>query len=183
MRYELTAEDLSNEEWKDVPRFEKSYQVSNMGRVRSVGRYAETKAFGGGFYWIHEKILKQEPVKNGYLRVTVSIKGKTKRFISHRLVALVWVENPNKYKFVNHKKGIKTDNRATEIEWCTSSENEKHSYRRLGKVSPEAKLTLDTESGIFYDSISQAAIARCIKPGYLLKLIYKGKNRTSIQVV
>lgn len=157
--------------WKDVPGFENMYQVSNLGDVRRI-----THGYN---------VLKPDIIRGGYHRVTLSKNNIQTRFIVHILVARLFVHNPDpeNKKFVNHKKGIKTDNRHTELEWCTSSENEKHSHRVLGKIPPEAKMVLDYDTGIFYESISKAATARCIKPGTLLSAIYRGNNKTSIKLV
>lgn len=171
------------EEWKDVIGYEGSYQVSNLGRVKSVGRHADTKAFGGGVYKIHEKILKTDTVNNGYLRITVSLNGKTKRFMVHRLVAIVFIPNTENLPHVNHKNGVKTDNYVSNLEWCTPSENEKHSYRFLGKIPVEAKMVLDLQTGIYYNSVTQAAIAKNIKPYTLLRAVRKTTNKTDIIIV
>mgnify|MGYP000291846112 CR=1 FL=1 len=72
------------------------------------------------------RILKPDPNRTGYLRVTLSKEGKTKRFFVHRLVALVHIPNPRCVEEVNHKNGIKTDNRKDNLEWCSSSENKRH---------------------------------------------------------
>jgi hypothetical protein len=86
------------------------------------------------------KFLKQETSK-GYKRVTLSINGKTKRFQVHRVVAMYFIENPLNKPCVNHKDGDKENNNMNNLEWCTHSENEKHSYLDLKKVNPIRKLS------------------------------------------
>jgi|SRR6185369_903039 len=171
------------EEWKDIDGYNGSYQVSNLGRVKSVGRYTDTKAFGGGVYKIHEKILKSDIINGGYLRITLCLNNKTKRFIVHRLVAISFIPNPSNLPHVNHKNGVKTDNYVSNLEWCTPSQNEKHSHRFLGKTSPEAKMVLDLQTGIYYDSIAQAAIAKNIKVHTLQRVVKKTINTTDIIIV
>lgn len=84
--------------------------------------------------------LKFEKTQNGYLRVTLSARGETKRFLVHRLIAQVFLPNPSVLPCVNHKDGMKTNNMVGNLEWCSHSENEIHSYGVLGKqaVSGEA---------------------------------------------
>lgn len=85
------------------------------------------------------KFLKPETQKTGYQRVTLCNKGKTKRFLLHRLVALVHIPNPDNKPCVNHKDGNKQNNAVDNLEWVTYSENEYHSYNILGKVCYLAK--------------------------------------------
>jgi hypothetical protein len=87
-----------------------------------------------------EKFLKQE-ISKGYKRVTLSINGKTKRFQVHRLVAMYFIENKLNRPCVNHIDGDKQNNNFNNLEWCTHSENENHSYNVLGKINPIRKLS------------------------------------------
>ena len=112
-KYFYPTFDESQEIWKDLPGFEGSYQVSNMGRAKSVERMADTNAFGVGSYKVNEKFLKFDIIKGDYLRFTASLRGKTKRFIIHRVVAQLYISNPDNKEFVNHLKGNKWDNRAS----------------------------------------------------------------------
>lgn len=86
------------------------------------------------------KFLKQETSK-GYKRVTLSINGKTERFQVHRLVAMYFIENQLNKPCVNHIDGDKENNNLNNLEWCTYSENENHSYNSLGKVNSIRKLS------------------------------------------
>lgn len=139
---------MKNEHWADIPGFDDLYQVSTLGRVRGLVR--------GG-------VLKTDVVNGGYLRVTLCKNGKTRRFMVHRLVATVFIPNNDiKREFVNHRDGIKTNNHIDNLQWCTSSENETHSYSTLGKINSSSKMVLDLETGIYYDSIAHAAVAKQI---------------------
>lgn len=176
----LDDESLLNEIWTDVPGYN-GYQVSNMGRVKSTARTVYSRGFGGCPFTVHEKILKVDIGNNGYRRVTFSIEGKTKRFLIHRLVAEAFIENTHNLPQVNHKKGIKADNRASQLEWVTHNDNEKHSYRFLKKQNAAWVTVLDSYTGIYYDSMEKAAIAKGIKPMGLRKMFYMNrKNNTGL---
>ena len=131
------------EVWKDVVGYEGYYQVSNLGRVRSLDRevpLGETTKKNKG------KIRKQVPHKKGYLMLNLSKNKEVKGYLVHRLVALHFVDNPNDYPEVNHINGIKDDNRAANLEWCTRKQNLSHAVEvglmnQKGIDSHWAKLT------------------------------------------
>jgi hypothetical protein len=82
----------------------------------------------GNLYKLNGEVAKQQINSSGYPCVTLG----NNCYLIHIIIATAFVPNPENKKFVNHKKGIKTDNRATELEWMTKSENELHSVRVLG---------------------------------------------------
>lgn len=86
----------------------------------------------GGVYRInngHERPAKLSLSPEGYLRTSHSENGQTKILYVHRLVAAAFIENPNNHPVVNHLDGIKTNNNATNLEWCTVEENARHASR------------------------------------------------------
>lgn len=100
--------------WKDIKDYEGLYQVSNYGRVRSIGN---------GYTWKTVRILKQTKQKNGYMFVTLYKEGKQKHSYIHRLVAEVFVPNPYNLPQINHKDEDKSNNNFNNLEWCTSKYN------------------------------------------------------------
>ena len=119
------------EVWKDIPGAPLGgYQVSDLGRV--IGP--------------KKRILKPGKHSGGYLFIGIYDKGKATYIDVHRLVAIVFVPNPNNYEYVNHINGIKTDCRATNVEWCTAKENTAHARKTglindYGENSKNSKLT------------------------------------------
>lgn len=141
--------DNDGEIWKDAIGWEGIYKVSNLGRVKCnvVDEYRH-----------EEYLLTQTETNKGYLRVKLS-RGKDNKFNKnssvHILVAKAFIQNPKNKKTVNHKKGNKKDNRATELEWATVQENTIHAYKnglitiKSGQDSSKAKLRNDLVMGIF----------------------------------
>lgn len=103
--------------WKDIKNYEGLYQVSNLGNIRSFPRRGT-----------RGKILSPGFTKKGYLQVSLVKNGKGHPYRVHQLVGKNFIENPQKKEQINHKNGIKTDNRVENLEWCTNSENMEHSW-------------------------------------------------------
>lgn len=130
--------------WKDIKDYEGVYQVSNLGRVKSLSRFHNNNSGG---YLSKERILKQN-IKRGYLTVGLCKEGKTKTYSVHRLVAIAFIVNPHNKKTVNHIDGNKTNNLVSNLEWCTYSENQQHAFNiglhqpTIGENSSFHKLNL-----------------------------------------
>lgn len=118
--------------WKDLPGHEGCYQVSNIGRVRSMDYYINGPK---GKRLKKGKIKEFSMTKDGYCRVGIWSKRKQKHITVHRLVALTFIPNPDNKKCVNHIDGDKTNNNVTNLEWCTADENIQHYYHILGGKS------------------------------------------------
>lgn len=102
------------EEWRDIGGYEGLYQVSSLGRVRSL-------KFG------KERILKTGKNTNGYLQVNLCKDGKVKIFQVHRLVVNAFLPNHNNLEDINHINEDKTDNRISNLEWMTHKDNKRYS--------------------------------------------------------
>ena len=109
--------------WKTHSNFGDKVQFSNYGRVRSFYRYNNGKI-----------IYNRDPNNMGYKRVKIN----GKRYVLHRIIAELFVPNPENKPEVNHIDGDKTNNKASNLEWATRSENQKHAYR-LGLQKPSKK--------------------------------------------
>lgn len=161
-----------SEEWKDIKGYEGLYQISNLGRVKSLN-YNKTK---------QEKILKAGYSKEGYAFVNLCKKGKNLHITVHKLVATAFIENPNNYTEINHKDENRSNNNVKNLEWCSHLYNmnygtgiERRSQKRKIPVNQYDKLNnfikkwasaIDVQNSI---GINQSAIIACCK----------GKNKTA----
>lgn len=111
--------------WKDIKEYEGLYQVSNLGKVKSLKR---------------NKIITPKLI-HSYFSVILYNKKNYKNFRIHRLVAQAFIPNPNNYPQVNHIDGNKLNNSVNNLEWCTQSHNMKEAYR-IGLEKPK-KMTIN----------------------------------------
>ena len=112
--------------WKSITGFEGLYEVSSLGKVRSLPRYVACKNNSNRF--INGKILNPSVSHDGYKYVDLSNKCIKYRFKIHRLIAISFIDNPKNNPQINHKDGNKLNNNVSNLEWCTNSENQKHAH-------------------------------------------------------
>jgi len=114
------------EVWKDITGFEGFYMVSNTGKVKSLDRWIVNSKGSLRFF----KGCNIPPKLNrvGYLRCPISKEGRCYFKILSRLVAMAFIPNPENKPEVNHKDGNKLNNKASNLEWSTVSENRKHAW-------------------------------------------------------
>lgn len=104
--------------WKDIKGYERLYQISNYGNIKSLN-YKRTGK---------EQILKQNINGRGYCYVNISINNKYKNILIHRAVAKTFIPTNNEKLDINHKDGNKQNNRVENLEWCSRSQNIQHAY-------------------------------------------------------
>jgi len=115
----IVDDEIVNEEWKPIIGYEGLYEISNFGRIKTLKRK----------FVLQTKLFKQQTSIYGYYIVTLNKGNKeTKNYLVHILVAKHFIPNPQNKPEVNHKKGIKKDNRFFELEWSTKLENVQHAF-------------------------------------------------------
>lgn len=116
---------------------------------------------------------------NGYMVCQMWINGKSKMFTQHRLLAKYFIDNPENKTHVNHKNGIKHDNKLDNLEWCTHKENVQHSFdTKLRKPTIRYKKLIDIVENKIYESMIDAAIAHNVCREHLWKML-NGKKRNT----
>lgn len=162
--------------WKDVDGFEGYYQVSNLGRIKSLSRVVNN--YPNCTRTLPERVIRGHVNKHiGYVVVSLSGNGKKMDYV-HRLVAKAFIPNPNNYPFINHKDENKTNNRIDNLEWCTPNYNIEYSGVRTKsseKASiPVLKYDMDGNMLARYRSATEAATELGVE-SYCIGLCCKGK--------
>ena len=151
--------------WKDVSGYEGLYKVSDKGRVKSIG-YGK------------ERILKPRKYKDGYIHVSLYKNCEIKQYLVHRLVAKVFISNPENLPEVNHKDENPSNNNLENLEWCNRKYNNNYGtrtqrvtgklskpvlqYTKDGKFVREWKSTMDVQRNLGYScsGISQCCLGK-----------------------
>lgn len=175
--------------WKDVKDFEGCYQVSNMGRVKSLARMRISK--GGCLCPVKERILKQKKNKQGYLIVHLRNMEFQSHPSVHRLVAEAFIENKENKPTVNHKDANKQNNTVDNLEWSTHSEQMRHAVdnellevRGAPKYSKQFKKEIYEYSQSNEISISKLAEMYGISERTAGRIVNEGvKPRTTTRVL
>jgi hypothetical protein len=137
------------ETWKDCKGYEGKYQVSNLGRVWSVGR---------------QQYLKGSVDKDGYLKVQLTAKnGKRKLEFIHRIVALTFIPNPTGMPVVNHKDENKQNNCVDNLEWCTTLYNNIYSKGKAVRCVELNKIFDCSQTAMRELNIDGSSIRKCCK--------------------
>ena len=151
--------------WKPIPNYENLYEVSNHGRVRSIcGRYGK------------EVILKQCIGSKGYRLVTLCGNGKKKTVNVHRLVALLFVPNPDSLPCVNHIDENKDNNDATNLEWCSYYYNNVYGHRLTKSALKRGIPVKCVETGVIYPNGYAASRDTGIPQGDIWRCCHKQRT-------
>lgn len=172
------------EEWKPIKGYEGIYEVSNMGRVRSLDR--KGKLLRDGVWYPQNRrgqMMKIRTLSTGYKEVPLRKDRKQVRYFVHRLVALAFVEGYKKGLVVNHLNCDPSDNRACNLEWVTQKENTNHADHniKIALYHQKEVKQLDKNGNVVavYSCQSDAAKAMGISSNYISYLAihkkpYKG---------
>lgn len=176
-------ENLEGEIWKGVKGFGNFYEVSNLGRVRSKERITKIQPY---CHIVRKSRILKAQFNGSYYRVVISFNGKCRQVLIHRLVAETFIPNPNNLPEVNHKDEDKSNNKASNLEWCSRLYNMAYGtksarqslFMTLTKGVPVSQYTLD---GVFvanYATIEQARKKNNISRGGI-KCTCDGKQKSA----
>lgn len=174
--------------WKDIEGYEGCYQVSNLGRIKSLSR--KVKVQNNHTRTTKEKIISPIIQATGY---SVICLGQHNPKLIHRLVAIAFIPNFDNKRTVNHINGIKTDNRLENLEWATYSENMVHAFENSlntsikGESRWNSKLTEDDVCQILQLNSMYGLKQKMIAKEYgistgMVNVIFKRKAWKHIQV-
>ena len=159
---------MLKEIWKDVKDYEGLYQVSNLGRVKSLDRYIPNTN-GVGVRMIKGVILKTTINNSGYETLALHRDGRTKRFLVHRLVGLTFIPNPENLSDINHIDENKFNNCVDNLEWMShidnmnyGDRNKKAGENRKGKLilseGSNASKVINLDTNKIFGSIKEASM-------------------------
>lgn len=144
------------EEWRDIPNYEGLYQVSNLGRVRSVTH--TVRAGKNKQRTVNGKVITPWKTSHGYLHVSL---GRNKKVSIHRLVAKAFIPNPNNLPCVNHRDECKANNAVSNLEWCDKSYNALYGscQEKLRKHKNRPVQMYDKKTNVFIAEFESMKIA------------------------
>jgi hypothetical protein len=142
-----------------------NYAISNYGNIKNIK---------------DNKVLTPYINENGYKEYHFCQNGIRKSFKIHRLVALYFIDNPDQKPYVNHIDGDKSNNNASNLEWCTAKENDEHA-RNTGLKNENKSIVATnaiTHESVVFASISEASGILGINKGTIHKVLQKKRNKT-----
>lgn len=164
-----------DEIWKPVKGFEGYYEVSNLGRVRSVDRVVVDKS--GRNQFKKGMILKSRSDRQGYIIVPLSINRHYTHKCVHTLVAEAFIPNPDNLPQVNHKDEVKSNNVVDNLEWCTPKYNANYGNRNKKCIETNIKNGHWNPAYVGLDKKESRRLHsrewRKTHPGYWKKFVHK----------
>lgn len=167
--------------WKDIKDFEGLYQISNMGRIKSLARPCK----GFGYKYAVDRIIKPLRMANGYYEAVLFRNGKRTIRMLHRVVAEAFIPNPDNLPLVNHKDENPQNNAVENLEWCTPKYNANYGNRQkktrqssLKYYKPVRQLDMDGNEVAIYQCMNDAMRATGIDSTQISR-VCKGKNNTA----
>lgn len=168
------------EQWKDIPGYEKIYQASNLGNIRTCEGKTTVSVRHGIRHW-KQRILKQKKQKNRYGRMDARValykdkKGKT--FLVSRLIAMTWCDGYSDGMTVNHIDGNSLNNTVENLEWVSRADNIRKGFSDgLYKTMEKTIIVESNGTTHVFDSMSQASIYFGKSPGYFSNLMKSGRT-------
>ena len=161
--------------WLPIEGYENLYEVSNLGRVRSLERTVIRK--NGVKLKVSGKILKPR-VNKGYLFVTLCKNGIGRNCYLHRLVSTAFIPNPNNLPQVNHLSEDKLNNSVENLEWCSAKENINYGTRNKRSSEKLQKPVLCVELNQIFPSLTDAA-KHCNVTLSNLSWVLTGRSKTA----
>lgn len=146
------------EEWMAVKGYEGYYEVSNFGNIRSVER--EVLCKNGTSKHLNSHTMSQSThYKNGYKSVILTVGCEKKRVLVHRIVAQAFLPNPKNLPEINHIDEDKTNNRLSNLEWCTHEYNNRYGTKRERLAKRRNKSVRQFKDGVLIAVYESATIA------------------------
>lgn len=169
---------MKNEIWKDVVGYEGLYQVSSLGRVKSLKRTCTSKY--SSVRTVPSHILKPS-CGSGYLYYNLTKNAVCKRVLAHRIVATAFIPNPNNFRIINHIDEDKKNNNILNLEWCNHKYNNDYGQRKK-KVSETCFKNrkncriiqhIDTNGNVIkeYNGIKYAALDLGVKKDLIINIL------------
>lgn len=180
----LSIEPIDGEIWKDVDGYGGFYEVSNLGRVRSKERITEIQPY---CHIVRKPRILKAQFNGTYYRVVMSVDGKSRQVLIHRLVAETFIPNPKGLPQVNHKDENGKNNHVNNLEWCTLQYNQSYGTKCLrhslfmvqSAGRAVTQYTLDGVPIASYRSIMEASKKTGVYYSAIREVCIKGKSKTA----
>lgn len=157
-------DDEHREQWETIPNYS-NYQVSNTGKVRSIN-YNRTGICKELKFWFD---------KLGYARVVLTKNGKCITFLVHRLVAMVFLDNPENKAEVDHIDTNPSNNNVSNLRWCTGSEN------KMNPLTRKRNSTNNRWKGKTGSLMHNSKAVRCVDTGEIFGSMTEAERITGIR--